>query len=178
MSSKRYLTYSNITVTIALVTSVFALIVSIYEATIMQSQQKAMVWPHVNIRQQHNSQGFGFVARNNGIGPALISSMEVRLNGSAVENFNDLLDVINPDRTFGYNILKMENFNGTVLATGEERLLFGIPYNDETWPITQKLYDTEMIVEYESVLGEKWNYNLKTKKTVKEKFKAEVEFQN
>ena len=174
----KYLTYSNVSVTIALVVSFLALIVSVYEATIMNSQQKAMVWPHVNIKTQYSENGFSLIAINNGIGPALVNSMEVSYKDFVAESYIELVDKIEPNREFGYNILKMGYLNGTVMKAGEERVLFNLPFNKKTNAIIKKLGDLNIIVQYSSVLSERWTFNMSTKKTVEESFASEREFKN
>ena len=116
----KHLTYSNITVTIALVVSFLALIVSVFETLILNSQQKAMVWPHVNIKPQYSEEGFSILAINNGIGPAKINSMQVSYDEILVENYIQLINEIEPKRQFGYDVLKMGFLNGTVMKAGEE----------------------------------------------------------
>ncbi|MFD2586771.1 hypothetical protein ACFSQJ_07505 [Croceitalea marina] len=178
-NSKRELFQSLGTAT-ALIISVLALVVSIYEANLLKAQQKATVWPYFSISQGYNSEGFSIYGLNNGTGPALINSVEVSFNGQSVTNYLDLLNKVSPETTIGYNQIKQGVLNNTVLKAGEERLLFFIAWSDETRKIVEKMNEEEVsiIVQYCSVLDECWIFNYPSGKRVKENFKATTEFEN
>ena len=163
---------------IALVISSMALLVSVYEATIMQSQQKAMVWPYVKISTGYSYDGFTVYASNNGIGPALIESVEVQINGKAVSSFDALLDAAQPDRTFGYDIVKMGSLNGTVIKAGEKRMFLRFPINEQTQPALKNMNNVNVKLQFNSVLGDSWVFDLQSDKVREGTFKSSLEFEN
>ncbi|WP_394971654.1 hypothetical protein [uncultured Croceitalea sp.] len=178
-NNKRELFQSLGTAT-ALIISVLALVVSIYEANLLKAQQKATIWPYFSISQGYNSEGFSIYGLNNGTGPALINSVEVIFNGKPAINYLDLLDKVTPENTVGYNQIRQGILNNTVLKAGEERLLFFIKWSDETRKIVEKMNGEEVTitVQYCSVLDDCWTFSYPSGKRVKENFKATIEFEN
>lgn len=162
----------------ALIISVIALVTSIYEANIMKSQQEAMVWPYFGITPTYNSKGFAFTAYNHGTGPALIKSIEVTYDGIYTKSFDDLLDKVKPDRKIGYDRLKMSELNNTVLKAGYEENVFFMPWDDETRAIAKELTKVNFKVQYSSILGDYWLFDMKAKTHQKKRFQAKIEFKN
>lgn len=177
MSSKINL-FQNLGTILALVISALALFVSVYEASLLKTQQKAVVWPYLALSTNYNGDGFSFMANNNGIGPALIKSMEIKYKGEPVKDYNDLLNKIKPDRVIGYDRLRMGRLNKSVMKAGEERLLFAMPWDNETREIVEDLTNISITIHYCSVLEECWVYNYVTDEYSKGTFKAKVEFNN
>lgn len=65
----------------AIVISLCALIVSFYEVRIMRTQQKSSVWPYVQIDQYYNAERFALNAVNKGVGPTMIKSVILKVDG-------------------------------------------------------------------------------------------------
>ncbi|WP_350285615.1 hypothetical protein [uncultured Croceitalea sp.] len=172
--------FQSIGTATALIISVLALVVSIYEANLLKAQQKATVWPYLTISQNYNSEGFSLYGLNNGTGPALVSSVSVRYNNKTVTDYQDLLVKLKPDNSVGYDKIRTNQLNNTVLKAGEERLLFFLEWDDETRKIVAKLNQENLsiLVQYCSVLDECWTFEYPSGKRVKENFKSEVEFEN
>ncbi|MEM1339033.1 MAG: hypothetical protein AAGF96_14835 [Bacteroidota bacterium] len=162
----------------ALVISVIAMVTSIYEASIMKSQQKSMVWPYLSVTQHYNNEGFGIKVINKGTGPAIVTSVQVDYMGLPMENKDVLFDSMNPERTFGYEILRNTTIANYVFTSGEEILLFGLPYNEETQVLMKNISKVRMRIGYKSVLDEHWFYDTETDEHVKQEFKATTEFKN
>ncbi len=163
---------------LALVISVAALIVSIYEANLLKDQQRATVWPHVSIVAYYNSEGFGYRAINSGIGPAIVRSMEVRYAGELVENMDTLLDRLEPGRKIGYDRLRMNRLNNTVIMAGEERVLLQMPWDEETRRMVKNI-ETKGVttrMTYCSVLDDCWVYDSESETHQAGTFKSELEF--
>ena len=163
---------------LALIISVAAMFISIYEANILKSQQTSMVWPYLHMSQQYDDKGFGILISNKGTGPAIVTSVQVDFNGSPVENMDVLLDALNPDRTFGYDILTNNSIVNEVFMSGENKLLFRLPYRDETRIVLDNMYKVRIRVAYKSVLDEYWLYDSEDGSHTKTKFKAAKEFKN
>jgi hypothetical protein len=62
--------------------------------------------------------------------------------------------------------------------SGEKRIVFGLPYNDETRVVQSNLGKIRIRIGYKSVLEEHWYFDSKDFSHVKEKFKAKQEFKN
>lgn len=178
MSSTKADRFQTIGTIMALIISIIAMVTSIYEAGIMKSQQKSMVWPYLSVTQHYDSEGFGIKIINKGTGPAIVTSVQVDYNGVPIENKDVLFDSMNPDRTFGYDILRNTSIANYVFTSGEEIMLFGLPYNDETRVILNEIPELRMRVGYKSVLDEHWYYDSKDDKHYKKEFRAKTEFNN
>ncbi len=168
--------FQTIGTLLALVISSLALFVSIYEANILKSQQESMVWPYLTVSKNYSSDGFSFVVNNNGTGPAIVKSMEVRYKGQPVQDFDALLDRIKPDRKIGYDRLRMSGLNNDVVKVGERRIIFNMPWDKETRKMSESMIYVQVVVQYCSVLGDCWVYDFENDEHRKGKFRAEVEF--
>ncbi|MEM1257036.1 MAG: hypothetical protein AAGH81_00815 [Bacteroidota bacterium] len=178
MSSTRADRFQSIGTIMALVISIIAMVTSIYEAGIMKSQQKSMVWPYLSVTEHYDSQGFGIKIINKGTGPAIVTSVQVDYEGVPMEDEDVLFDSMNPNRTFGYDILRNTSIANYVFTSGEEIMLFGLPYSDETRIIVDKIPKVRLRVGYKSVLDEYWYYDSEDDKHYKEEFIAKTEFKN
>lgn len=164
---------------IALVISIIAMITSIYEANILKSQQRSMVWPYLSVGTTYNDKGFSAEVFNNGTGPAIVKSVEIRVGSKAVEDVFDLINVLKPDNTLGYDILRQNKVNNYVFRPGEEVEMIGFPWNDETRKLAELMYDNvQIVICYESVLGDSWVYDSKDDSHREGTFKATVEYKN
>ncbi len=178
MASTRTDRLQSIGTILALVISIIAMVTSIYEAGIMRSQQKSMVWPYLSLTEHYNNEGFGIKVTNKGTGPAIVTSVQLDYKGTPIENIDVLMDSLNPDRTFGYNILRNNTIGNHVFTSGEEIMLFGLPHNEETEVIMENIPKVRMRIGYKSVLDEYWFYDTETDVHLKEEFKATTEFKN
>ncbi len=178
MSSTRTDRLQSIGTIMALLISIIAMVTSIYEAGIMKSQQKSMVWPYLSVTQHYDNKGFGIKVINKGTGPAIVTSIQIDYDGIPMENKDVLFDTMNPDRTFGYDILSNTTISNYVFTSGEEIMLFGLPYNEETKLIVDNIPKVRIRLGYKSVLDEYWYYDSEEDEHYKEEFKAKTEFKN
>ncbi|MEM9679316.1 MAG: hypothetical protein AAF901_03250 [Bacteroidota bacterium] len=177
MSQSRTDKFQTTGTILALVISIIAMITSIYEANIMKSQQKAMVWPYIKAGEVYNSEGFNVKVYNNGTGPAIIKSIEVTYKDHLIKDVNQLLDSLRPGRTFGYDIVINNDINNYVFKSGEEVIVFGFTWNPETREAINNIQYVDMKIAYESVLGDQWLYDSKKDTHEKDKeFKARIEY--
>ena len=174
-STERFQTFGT---ALAIIISLAAMFVSIYEASILKSQQTSMVWPYLDLSQQYDNNGFAIEISNKGTGPAIITSVQVDYNGLPVESVDILMDSLNPNRTFGYDILRNSTLGNQVFMSGEKRIVFGLPYNDETRVVQSNLGKIRIRIGYKSVLEEQWYFDSQDGSHVKEKFQATQEFKN
>ena len=170
--------FQSLGTALALIISIVAMFISIYEASIMKTQQTSMVWPYLEISDQYDGNGFAVEVSNKGTGPAIVTSVQVDYMDTAVESIDVLLDSLNPSRTFGYDILRNTTIGNQVFMSGERRIIFGLPYNEETRVVLNNLDKVRIRLAYKSVLDEHWLFDSKDGSHVKSKFKAEREFKN
>lgn len=175
--SEKKLSFQAIGTILALAISVIALLTSIYEVNIMNSQQRAMVWPHLKLYQSYSDEGFKIIGTNYGTGPAIVKSVEATFDGEPIASIDLLLDKMIPNRTIGYNVIGVNTLNGTVFKPEEDRMLLSLPWNDETQILLGNLERVNLKVCYESVLGDSWYFDFAEDETVEGVFEAEVEFE-
>src|SRR3954451_4974269 len=82
----------------ALGISALALAVGAYQTRLMQTQARASVWPYLvsgfNYADFGERQGFELHIQNNGVGPAIVQSTVVTLDGKPVKHWNDVINAV------------------------------------------------------------------------------------
>lgn len=121
---------------IAIVISLSALGVSVFEVTSLKDQQKASVWPYLELTPTYSGAGFEVKLQNKGIGPALLGDVKLLHNGAHLATIEELdaliLQTLGPDRAFSYDTYRARDVSNAVLSPGEEVILFGVPWNADT----------------------------------------------
>ena len=112
------LKYEMIVALSAVFVSVATLFVYIYQAKIMQGQQHASVWPHLEWRYSIRSdEGFVLTVVNKGVGPAIVKSSTMSWDGQEVKNGYELLSkFVNMDSVGFY----YSSVNDMVIAPNEK----------------------------------------------------------
>ncbi|HEX6833581.1 MAG TPA: hypothetical protein VF132_08605 [Rudaea sp.] len=160
---------------LALMTSVFALAVGAYQTSLMQSQTRLMqtqarasVWPHVSIGYNyHNSgddPGFELHVQNNGVGPALVRSVQTTLDGAPVRHWTDLFKtVFEKNQTVHADLSGLQ---GIVIPpnTNRDTLVPALKITDADF--AKRVYDLhdriDMRICYCSIYDDCWIATMKT----------------
>ena len=108
----------------AVITSVVALFIGWDQARIMRLQQKADVWPMIQVTHQtaysDHEVIYALQFENAGVGPALIDSHYIYIPGKEdPSSFLDLVEYASPD-SFGPPQLGTSSFDGRVIRQGSE----------------------------------------------------------
>lgn len=141
----------------AIIVSACALAVSFYEVGIMREQQKNSVWPHVEMGQQYDIEGFALEASNKGIGPAIVKSMKVKAGQKSVNSLQELLDeVLGEGHGIGWNNYSIHNVNGNVLEPGYNMPMVRFKWTEKTRELQKKISKISMELIYESIYGDCW----------------------
>ena len=141
----------------AIVISLCALIVSFYEVRIMRTQQKASLYPHLQISQQYSPEGFAIEAKNKGIGPAKVESLEVKVNGKKMPSLTAVFDyVLGEGHQINYRNYTVNTINNLVLEPAYDKPLVKLNWNDDSRRFIESLKDLEINVVYSSLLGDCW----------------------
>src|SRR5699024_1197021 len=76
--------------------SVCGLFISFYEASIMRENQRASVWPHVqvvpSIDRDGTSKSIEIFTENAGVGPAKIEAAKLSYNGNIISSWSSLME--------------------------------------------------------------------------------------
>ena len=81
----------------AMFVALSSLAIALYEVRMMREHDRISVWPYVTFFNSDSGGVYTFNARNAGIGPALIRSLEIRIDGKPQRNWGDLVDRIGVD---------------------------------------------------------------------------------
>lgn len=121
-SSKR-ITASQVTALAAILTSLMALAVSLYETRIMRAWQQASTQPIVEVRFDANLGSnpltFGFRIRNMGQGAAYIQGIRADIDGVAAADFGEILSQWNEAPTTGSIQMSNRAYVGYLEPGGE-----------------------------------------------------------
>lgn len=128
-----------------------ALAISAYQAYIMREQQRASVWPRIEILMTNSAPVFKLTLSNPGIGPALIHHALVTVDGQPRRTWGDVLAALGAAGPYGQGkiadrVLSPQQTQEifapdlqpaiTALNEGGERVEFAICYcsiYDECW---------------------------------------------
>lgn len=95
----------------ALAISALALAVGTWQTRLMQTQARASVWPYVVVGYSYNQTGdrpgFDLHVENNGVGPAIVRSVQVRFDDKPVQHWTDVMGNL-----VGQGITVHANFSG------------------------------------------------------------------
>jgi hypothetical protein len=107
---------------IAVIVSALALFVSFYQAKIAEKQAHASVWPYISIDYDINDlgdrSGFIWSVQNNGLGPALIQSVIISVDGKPKRTWGEVCDALQIKKAFA---VTMSEVNGRVLPPDTNR---------------------------------------------------------
>lgn len=135
--ARRGLNFETIGSIAAIVIGACALFVAWDQAQIMRKQQHASVLPAVNVASGFSTEDDGYVMtvtlRNDGIGPAMIESAALYIDGEAVKDWPDMRDRLLPPALHHHFSSSLDSAAG-MLAAGErsEAIRIVWPRNDET----------------------------------------------
>lgn len=142
----------------AIFLSLAALIVSVVQTKIARDQQHASVWPRLMTSSSVLELNFYFIIGNQGVGLAIIKSVDTFYKGHKYVTLSELLFQQTGHLTGGYLYGDLES--ETVLKAGDENELFKLTRNDE--PLAFKLAEVvrdssfHFRVRYADVYGNCW----------------------
>jgi len=164
--SKKYFSNEIIIGISAMIISLSTLLVFIYQTNLIKRQQYKSVYPHLNIVNMNSgSVNYEYVLRNQGIGPAFITSIEV--TDASGQSYNSLVDYANhkivakDSVDFSY----WDIFPGTVIQEKERIPLLKLSDNAQRKHKAKEAVRLREIlvsdslrlrISYESIYGESW----------------------
>ena len=158
---------SNLLVALsAVLISVCALVVSIYEVRIMRSEQRLSAFPYLSISKFYNGRGFGLRVKNSGTGLAFIKSYKIRTGDTYFQNWQEVVDHYAPEgHSINYGIMSTNGLQDEVITPNEEVVLFEVQWNEETRALSRNVDDLEIRVCYASLLEDYWVVNMDNGRT-------------
>jgi hypothetical protein len=81
----------------ALVVSFLTTATLIYQTRVIEEQYSATIWPYLSLDTTTNPDGIKIALTNDGLGPALVRSAQLTIDGKAVSGWPDFLNVLKPE---------------------------------------------------------------------------------
>ena len=126
-------TPAALTSAMALLISIFALGVSLFEASTQRAQQRASVWPHIEISQSYTPNGYAIEIMNKGVGPARMGEVQLYYDGRRFADLDALIVAfIGEENAFSYELYRSSNVSQLVMSAGEQQVLFSVPWEERT----------------------------------------------
>ncbi|MAQ00946.1 MAG: hypothetical protein CL586_02280 [Alteromonadaceae bacterium] len=102
MQKKWYLQPEMIIAFSALITSLAAVVVSIYSAYIDRSYAKASVWPSLLVARSWGQDRYEYIVLNQGNGPAIVHYAKLTVDGQIVNHWQQAFEQLLPDQPHSY----------------------------------------------------------------------------
>jgi len=128
--------------------SLCALFVSIYETSLMREQQKANVWPHLEISHD-NVENLLLNLHNRGVGPARIEAVLITVDKKPVHNWQEAMKLLAPD----INPTDWVDswFNGRVIPQGGSVTFFNVKDEQKGVALARQLPRIGITICYSSI---------------------------
>jgi hypothetical protein len=140
------------------IVSACALAVSIYEAYLMREQQQAAVMPILEAWSFYAPDvGFGLNVANKGIGPALLKSVDVSLDGEPKSSWRQIYDEVLGGDAPSYS---QSMITGNVLAPGERVTPFQFSPESEPAILWRGSERVSLRICFCSVFDQCWEHRL------------------
>lgn len=142
----------------ALFISACALFISLQEVRIMQSQQKAIMYPYLTSGMSYNGEGFGFILKNSGNGLAKINSYQVYNDSLYFNDWFEAVEYYMPEaKEINYGIVKtVGNIKDQMITPRDEVFLFFLKWTPETRILEKRVKDLKVRICYSSLLEDHW----------------------
>lgn len=112
----------------AVILSLVAISISVIEVSTMRTQQRAAVWPYLQINGSYSANTYQIFLENKGVGPALIRDFALTVNNKLVNDVDQMvIDIVGEKNAFSYNVYKVSNPNNSVISSREKITLFSVP---------------------------------------------------
>lgn len=139
---------NQITSLVAIMISVIAMVLSIVEVSAMREQQRADVWPYLEITQHYTSEGFALRVTNKGVGPALVNSAALFDGDQEITDLIDFIErTVGSDNAFGYEAYSSRSVDNGVMAAGESVDLFSVEWTDASRLLVER-WSTQSGIDY------------------------------
>lgn len=147
----------------ALLVSAVSAFALIYQTRVIGQQYAATVWPYLSVNSSYGPHGASIAVANDGLGPALIQSAQLLIDGKPVPSWGSYLHdlLANPDlpHTPGSRSISASSFGrGTTIRPGETMSLFKISYIPKIEPRALATHKVGVRVCYCSINSSCWNY--------------------
>jgi len=146
--------WDGLAAVIAAFVGLLALCVSGYTAYLQRQQVRAQVWPYLETGISSSKRGVSL--SNKGVGPAIIRSAQVLVDGKPQRNWPAVFRAL--DLNFGHHI-PYSTINGVVISANDRLDQLVFPTAEDFNAYAKQAARVELRVCYCSSLGECWTYH-------------------
>ncbi|MCI5090925.1 hypothetical protein [Phaeodactylibacter sp.] len=156
----------------AITISLLTLIIFIYQTNIIYEQSRLSVTPRLNFKTrsvlEDSIQSLTFALINKGLGPAIINSSKIKMNGEEFSvDMDEFFDLNFPKLgDFGHLVESSSLSEGSTLTPNEEQILFTYSCELSQLPKILEYFEVKepdefefpfnIEIEYSSIYEEKW----------------------
>ena len=134
--------------------AVVALATGLYQAKLSRDQAKAAVWPYL-ISGNSGENGFARIVQNVGLGPAIIGSFEVHVDGTPMHSWKEVADSLHVPISFRGS--RSTTFRrGLVVPVAANIHLIELPDSADIRMIRSQVSHLRTLICYCSLYGDCW----------------------
>jgi hypothetical protein len=138
---------------VTVVTSIAALALGAYTALLQRRHDSASVWPHLEFGIIFAQQTSGMQVSNSGVGPAIVQSVAVSVDGHLVRSWPEVFKLVLDSSTTRYS---SSSVSDRVIRAGETVNWFQLPTDILPHDIQARMARVAIEVCYASVYDEHW----------------------
>ena len=138
---------------VAVLASAGALVLGAYTAKLQRRHDSASVWPHLELGITYTPQTAGMQVSNSGIGPAIVQSVVVSVDGRSARSWPEVFKALLPSPARQYN---SSSVGDRVIRAGETVNWFQLPSDALPPDIQTRLARVVIEICYASVYDEHW----------------------
>jgi hypothetical protein len=144
---------------LSLLISLCSVAFTIVQTDIMQTQQKASVWPYLEIHAGIYQNVYSFEVHNKGVGPAVVRSVEYEYKGKTYSKFDEIARLIVNDSTFNYSNMITRPIQKYVFSAGEKVSVFEATGVRHASKLIYNTSDVRIKIRYASIYEDQWEVN-------------------
>jgi hypothetical protein len=137
----------------ALVVSLSAVVVGIYEASLQRTHDRAEVWPHVEVSTYTSPKLLSVSVLNTGIGPALVRYVMVSVDDKPSVDWRRVLATLLDTAPPGFNV---STIGDRSMRAGETQPVIEIPTDQLPSGFLKQIARVSVTICYSSVFSEYW----------------------
>jgi len=137
----------------ALVVSISAVAVGLYEAALQRAHDRAEVWPHLEVGTFLAERGATVVLTNSGLGPAIVKSIAVTIDGKPVKDWAAALQTLLGAPAANFVVTTVFD---TAVRPGDHVQILGLGQAQMPSPFWKSIGRVAVTICYASVFDQFW----------------------
>lgn len=158
MEKKSKINYEMIMAISAIIVSISALCVSVFQVRLLEKQVKLSVIPRLDIGfgNMETEYSLGISVSNNGLGPAIIEAVEISYKGKSLKNWNEFKYEVTGDSINTADTLSTAKLYNRAIISGSIFRIFGLTSKKNYQKILNAREYIRIRIVYKSLYDEYW----------------------